>query len=89
MFPYAGLAWAVFKVDPAGDSPRAGGLSFVFTKPAVMVASVRALKGVHVTAEAFTADEDDARQAAEKTNRCKTSSTRRRALPSRMAPIPT
>ena len=65
--PYAGLAWAIFKVDPAGDSPRAGGISFVFTKPAVMVASVRALKGVHVTAEAFAADEDDAHQAAEKT----------------------
>lgn len=66
--PFAGLAWAIFTVNPAGDSPRGGPLSFVFTKPAVMVASVRALKGVHVTAQAFAADEEDARQAADKTN---------------------
>jgi hypothetical protein len=65
--PYAGLAWAVFKVPPA-ESPHASGISFLFTKPAVMVASVRAFKGVHLTAEAFASDEDDARKAAEKTN---------------------
>jgi hypothetical protein len=63
--PYAGLAWSVFKVPPA-DSTHASGISFLFGKPAVMVASVRALNGVHVTAEAFAGDESDARQAAEK-----------------------
>jgi hypothetical protein len=65
--PYAGLAWAIFKVEPTADSARAGGISFLFTKPAVVVGSLRALNGVRVTAEAFTAGPDDARQAAEKT----------------------
>ena len=66
--PFAGLAWAIFKVEPASQFPRAGGLSFLFTTPAVMVASVRALNGLHVTAEAFTGSEDDAKQAADKTH---------------------
>ena len=65
--PYAGLAWAVFRVPPA-ESPHASGLSFIFTKPAVMVASLRALKGIHLTAEAFASDEDDARKAADRAN---------------------
>jgi hypothetical protein len=65
--PFAGLAWGIFKVAAAEASPRAGGLSFLFTRPAVMVASVRALNGLHVTAEAFTGSEDEAKQAADKT----------------------
>lgn len=65
--PYAGLAWAVFKVPPA-ESPHASGISFIFTKPAVMVASLRAFQGVHLTAEGFASDADDARSAAEKAN---------------------
>ena len=68
--PYSGLAWAIFKVEPASGSrpPPTGGLSFLFTKPAVMVASVRASNGVRLRAEAFAASEDDAKQAAEKTH---------------------
>ena len=68
--PYAGLAWTIFKVEPASGSgpPPTGGLSLLFTKPAVMVASVRALNGVRVRTEAFAASEQDAKQAAEKTN---------------------
>jgi len=59
---YAGLAWTIFKVEPASGSgpPPTGGLSLLFTKPAVMVASVRALNGVRVRTEAFAASEQDA-----------------------------
>jgi hypothetical protein len=67
--PYAGLAWAIFPVEPSSDlSPRTPSLSFLFTKPAVVVASARAFQGLHVRSEAFTASEDDAKQTAERIN---------------------
>ena len=67
--PYAGLAWAIFPVEPASDlSPRTPSLSFLFSKPAVIVASARAFQGLHVRSEAFTASEDDAKQTAERVN---------------------
>ncbi len=63
--PFAGLAWTVFKLSPSSaGSPTA--ISAAFSKPAVMVASIRALNGIHLTAEAFAEDETDARQAAAK-----------------------
>jgi hypothetical protein len=58
--PLASLAWAILKTGPDDNSPL--GLSFLFPKPAVLVASARYLGNVHVRAEAFTASEEDARQ---------------------------
>ncbi|HUJ94584.1 MAG TPA: hypothetical protein VLW84_04905 [Terriglobales bacterium] len=65
--PIASLGWAIFRLNPGGEpAPMQFGLSFLFSKPAVIVASARFLGKVHVRAEAFTADEADARQVAEK-----------------------
>ena len=64
--PFAGLAWTIFRVEPAAGrdfSPL--GLSFLFSRPAVVVASVRAFGGVHVRAEAFTDSQEDAKHVSE------------------------
>ena len=64
--PLASLAWAIFKVDPAADSlPSRNALSFLFTKPATIVASARYLGRVHFRAEAFTGSTDDAQRLTE------------------------
>ena len=68
--PFASLGWFIFKAVPSlnGTShvPTAPiNLSFLFSKPAVVVASVRYLGAVHLRAEGFTGSEDDARQATE------------------------
>jgi hypothetical protein len=65
--PLASLAWAVFRVDPSNNQPPPGplGLSFLFRKPAVVVASARYLGAVRVRAEAFTGSEEDAQRVAE------------------------
>jgi hypothetical protein len=69
--PLASLGWLIFRAVPSlnGTShvPSAPiNLSFLFSKPTVVVASVRYLGAVHLRAEAFTGSEDDARQATEK-----------------------
>ena len=69
--PLASLSWLIFRAVPSlnGTShvPAAPiGLSFLFSQPTVVVASVRYLGAVHLRAEAFTASEDEARQATEK-----------------------
>ncbi len=66
--PLASLAWGVLRVKAASDNPAAGpmGWSFLFSKPAVVVASVRYLGSVHLKAAAFTSSEDDAARLAEK-----------------------
>jgi hypothetical protein len=66
--PFASLAWAVFKVAPAGGGASAPGLmdlSFLFPKPAVVVASVRYLGAVRFRAEAFTGSEEEAQRVTE------------------------
>jgi len=65
--PFASLGWAVFRVDPAAEEAAAGpmGLSFLFSKPAVVVASVSYFRSVRFRAEAFTDDEDEAKHVAE------------------------
>ncbi|MBS1851898.1 MAG: hypothetical protein JST79_13375 [Acidobacteria bacterium] len=62
--PFASLAWAVTRVDPSDARPNPGplGLSFLFRKPAVVVASVRYLGSIHVRAEAFTETDLEAEQ---------------------------
>ncbi len=65
--PFASLAWTIFRIDSSSDhsSPGPFGLSFLFPKPAVVVASVRYLGNVHFRAEAFTGSEDDAKRLTE------------------------
>jgi hypothetical protein len=68
--PFASMGWAVFRVDPAADNAAAGplGISFLFSKPAVVVASVLHLGAVHFKAEAFTDDEDEAKRVSDQLN---------------------
>jgi hypothetical protein len=65
--PFASLGWAIFKIEPSPD--LAGGpfnWSFLFTKPAVVVASVRYLRALHLRAEAFAGNEDEAAQVSQR-----------------------
>jgi hypothetical protein len=76
--PLASVAWAIFRVDPSSDSSASSSsaanhtlagppaaLSFLFSKPAVVVASARYLGSVHLRAEAFAASDEDAKHVAE------------------------
>jgi hypothetical protein len=63
--PLASLGWAVFQVNPADTMPTRSALSFLFTKPAIVVASARYLGRVHFRAEAFTGSKDDAQRLTE------------------------
>jgi hypothetical protein len=63
--PLASLGWAIFKVDPADSLPARNALSFLFTKPATVVASARYLGRVHFQAEAFTGSQDEAQRLSE------------------------
>jgi len=64
--PFASLGWAVFKIQPSADLAASGpiGWSFLFPKPATVVASVRYLGAVHFKAQAFTGSDDEANQLA-------------------------
>lgn len=64
--PFASLGWAVFKIQPSGDVSASGpsGWSFLFQKPATVVASVRYLGAVHLKAQAFAGSDEDASQLA-------------------------
>jgi len=64
-WPFASFAWAIFRVDPQNHSFPGPGLSFLLTKPATMVASVRYLGKLHFKAEAFTASRQDAQHLTE------------------------
>jgi hypothetical protein len=66
--PLASLAWAVVRVNPGPDTSGAGflGWSFLFPKPAVVVASARYLGAVHLKAAAFTENQEDAAQLSQK-----------------------
>ena len=63
--PIASLGWAIFKVDPVDSMPSRSALSFLFAKPATVVASARYLGKVHFRAEAFTGSKDDAQRLTE------------------------
>jgi hypothetical protein len=65
--PFASLAWTIFRVEPSARGMDASplGFSFLFSKPAVVVASVRAFSGVHMRAEAFTDSAEDAKHVAD------------------------
>lgn len=67
--PLASLAWSIFKVDPgSNDTPAESQLSFLFDKPAVVVASARYLGSLHLRATAFTGSPADAKAVSEKLN---------------------
>jgi len=60
--PFASLAWAVFRIQPALNlSGPTTGLSFLFSKPAVAVVSLRLLRAVHLRAVGFAESEEEAR----------------------------
>jgi hypothetical protein len=61
--PLASLAWAIIRVDPKQKSGIDLPLdaSALFDRPAVLVASARMLRALHLRAEAVSANEDDAR----------------------------
>lgn len=67
---FTSLGWSVFRVDPAAGAAGGGpfGLAFLFTKPAVVVASVRHIGVVGFQAEAITDDEDEARRVTQQVN---------------------
>src|ERR1700730_4153850 len=57
--PLASLGWAIFRVDPTSNSHPPNAVSFLFSKPAAVVASLRYLGRVHFRAEAFTGSKDE------------------------------
>lgn len=64
--PFASLAWAIFNVQPgAGSSSWPLNLSFLFSKPAVVLASLRYLGTVHFRAAAYTGSENEAKHVTD------------------------
>ena len=65
--PLASVSWAILRMNPSNQS-SSGPLSysFLFPKPAVVVASVRYLGSPQFKAEAITGSNDDAQQLTEK-----------------------
>jgi hypothetical protein len=63
--PFASLGWAIFKVEPVDNAPARSALSFLFAKPATVVASARYFGRVHFQAEAFTGSKDEAQRLSE------------------------
>jgi hypothetical protein len=60
--PFASLAWTIFRIQPRPDSDARipSDLSFLFAQPAVVVASVRYIRALHLRAVAFTGSEEEA-----------------------------
>jgi hypothetical protein len=67
--PFASLGWSIFRVQPSSDVlPSSLDMSMLFSKPAVVVASVWYLGSVHFKAEAFTDSEEEAKQVSDRLN---------------------
>ena len=66
--PFASLGWAIFKIQPSGDYASSGpvGWSFLFARPATVVASVRYLGAVHFKAQALPGSDEEANQLAKR-----------------------
>jgi hypothetical protein len=64
--PFASLGWAIFKIQPSENHAASGpvGWSFLFAKPATVVASVRYLGAVHFKVQALTGSDQEANQLA-------------------------
>jgi len=66
--PFASLAWGIFKVLPDNSSPAASGplhLAFLFSRPAVVMASLRYLGTLHFRAVAYTDNDEEAKHVSE------------------------
>jgi hypothetical protein len=69
--PFTSLVWGIFRAQPGASrgQKNIGGnpldLSFLLTRPAVIVASVRYLTAVHFKAEAFTGSDEAAERLTE------------------------
>jgi hypothetical protein len=73
--PFTSLGWGIFKTNAASASALSGpagrlplDLSFLFSKPAVIVASLRYFGSVYFRAAAFTGSEDAAQHLTEQVN---------------------
>jgi hypothetical protein len=67
--PFASLGWSIFRVQPSSDGlPSSLNVSLLFSKPAVVVASVRYLGSMHFKADAFTDSEEEAKQVSDRLN---------------------
>lgn len=66
--PFAALGWAIFRADGGPDPVGFTPFSFLFHKPAVVVASARYLGSVNFRAEAFTDSVEEARRVTDQLN---------------------
>ncbi|MFZ3265943.1 MAG: hypothetical protein WA172_18200 [Terriglobales bacterium] len=66
--PIASLSFAILRMQPAAmrSFGGLGGWSFLFQNPAVVVISARYLRALHLKAEAFTSNEQDAQSIVDK-----------------------
>jgi hypothetical protein len=66
--PFASLSWAILRVRPREMSSLGGvgGWAMLFPKPAIVVISGRYIRALHLRAEAFTANEQDAKDITDK-----------------------
>lgn len=65
--PIASLAWGIFRLNPPSNQSSSD-MPLPITSPATVVASVRYLRAVHFRAEAFTRDEQEAKQLTTQVN---------------------
>jgi hypothetical protein len=65
--PFGSLAWTIFRIQPQSDRPAAvsSNLSFLFDQPAIVVASVRFIRALHLRAVAFTRSDQEAQHLTE------------------------
>jgi len=65
--PFASLAWAIFRIQPGPERSAAipSNLSFLFAQPAIVVASVRYIRALHLRAVAFTGNDEEAQRLTE------------------------
>lgn len=64
--PFASLAWAIAKLEPAASGASLAGWSLVLDKPTRVVVSARYLGALRLRAEAFSDTEEDARVLGER-----------------------
>jgi hypothetical protein len=65
--PFGSLAWTIFRIQPSTDRAASipTNLSFLFAQPAVVVASVRYIRALHLRAVAFTGSNEEAQHLTE------------------------
>ena len=65
--PFGSLAWSIFRIPPQSDHAASipNNLSFLFARPAVVVASVRFIRALHLRAVAFTGSDEEAQHLTE------------------------